>query len=449
MLAVPEQKSQAQLLASLPEKQRSEILGRLTEESAQGLKWDWNFWARPNQLAPAGEWLTWLVIAGRGWGKTRLGSEWVRSVACGSTPLAAGRFSRIAIIAETAADARDVLVEGESGILAVHPDAYRPHYEPSKRRLTWPNGTLGFLYNAVEPDQLRGPQHSAAWLDELAKWQQGQECWDMLQFGLRLGESPQQLITTTPRPIRLIKTLMKQPTTVITRGATIENKGNLPPPFFDQVVNRYEGTRLGRQELDAEILEDNPHALWARDQLDKLRVASKPPRMQRIVVGVDPSGTRGNPDSDKAADVGIVVAGVADGQCYVLADRTCNLTPAGWGWQCVKAFHEFEADRIVAERNFGGSMVEHVIRTADPRVSFRDVSASRGKWVRAEPVAALYEQGKVHHVGSFPLLEDEMVSFSADGLSDGVSPNRLDALVWVVTDLMLKPEVPRIKLGGY
>jgi phage terminase large subunit-like protein len=370
-------------------------------------------------------------------------------MACGPTPLAPGRFSRIAIIAETAADARDVLVEGESGILAVHPEGFRPLYEPSKRRLTWPNSCQGFLYNAVEPDQLRGPQHDGAYCDELCKWQYAREMWDMLQFGLRLGDKPLQLITTTPRPLKLLKEIMQQPTTVVTRGSTTENRGNLPPPFFDQVVKRYDGTRLGRQELEAEILEDNPHALWSREQLDKLRIPEKPKHLQRIVVGIDPSGTRGNVDSDKAADVGIVVAGVADGQCYVLADRTCNLTPAGWGWQAVKAFHEFEADRIVAERNFGGSMVEHVIRTADPRVSFRDVSASRGKWVRAEPVAALYEQGKVHHVGSFPALEDEMVTFSVDGLSDGMSPNRLDALVWVVTDLMLKPEVPRIKLGGY
>jgi phage terminase large subunit-like protein len=441
--------SKAELLSSLTAEQRRKIYQTYTEEELKSFEWDWlGFWSRPSQRPPPGDWLIWLILAGRGFGKTRIGAEMVRTWACGKTPMAKGRFSRMALVAETAADARDVLVEGESGILAVHPPAFRPIYEASKRRLTWPNGAMALLYNATEPDQLRGPQHDAAWCDELAKWARAQETWDMLQFGMRLGERPVQIITTTPRPIKVLKDIIERPGTHVTRGSTLENVLNLPHSFIKAVVDRYQGTRLGRQELNAEILDDNPNALWTRLGIDDLKV-DEPEDLKRIVVAVDPSGTKGG-DDEKGNDIGIVVVGLGrDGHGYVLADRTCNLSPAGWGRVAVQAYHDHKCDRLVAERNFGGSMVEHVIRTADPSVSYKEVTASRGKWIRAEPVAALYEQGRIHHVGSFPRLEDEMVNFTPDGMVDGESPNRLDALVWAVTELMLHGPVPTITLGGY
>lgn len=421
----------------------------LTKDQAKSAQWDWRFWARPSQLPPKGDWLKWLILAGRGWGKTRVGSETVRSWMCGKTPLSPGRFSRIAIVAETAADARLVIVEGESGLLRVHRPEWRPTYHTSKRQLTWPNGAIATLYNATEPDQLRGPQHEAAWCDELAKWQYARETWDMLQFGLRLGERPIQVITTTPRPIPVLREIIASTGTIITRGNTFENEANLAPSFKQQILGRYEGTRLGRQELNAEILDDNPNALWKRSQLDELRAKKDIPDLARIVVAIDPSGTRGDIDREEAADVGIVVAGRGtNGHCYVLADRTCNLSPAGWGKRATTAYHEFKANLIIAERNFGGAMVQHVIQTSDPKVPYKEVTASRGKWVRAEPVAALYEQKKVHHVGSFPELEDEMCAFGPDGLADDRSPNRVDALVWAVSELMVSG-VPVAPIQGH
>lgn len=435
--------SLAESLASLPEKQRNDALASLSDRQAGELLWDWKFWARSNQLPPDGEWLTWLVLAGRGFGKTRAGAEWVRSIACGASPLSAGSHRRIAVVAETAADARDVLVEGESGILAVHPHDFRPHYEPSKRRLTWPNGAIATLYNAVEPDQLRGPQHDAALCDELAKWRYARETWDQLQFGLRLGDDPRQVITTTPRPIPILREILSSETTVVTKGSTFDNRHNLAPSFLKQIVGKYEGTRLGRQELNAEILDDLPGALWTREAIDKARVGQAPD-LQRIVVAVDPSGTKG--ESDEGDEIGIVVAGKGvDGRGYILADQTCKLSPDGWGRRAVAAYHgrwsetpdRFKADRIIAERNFGGAMVEHVIRTIDRKVAFKEVTASRGKVARAEPVAALYEQGRVHHVGSFPEMEDQMCQIDASGYIGEGSPDRADALVWALTELML------------
>lgn len=410
------------------------MLKGLTKKQAEEILWDWRFWARPNQLPPVGEWLTWLILAGRGYGKTRTGAEWVRSVVCGKTPLARGTLGRIALVAETAADARDVMVEGESGILSVHPKEFRPLYEPSKRRLTWPNGAVGTLYNAVEPDQLRGPQHDGAWCDELAKWRYAQDTWDQLQFGLRLGDRPQQVVTTTPRPIPTLRQIMAAKTTRITRGSTHENRVNLAESFLQEIVGRFEGTRLGRQELNAEVLDDVPGALWTRAMLDGTRVKAAPD-MVRVVVAVDPSGTKGDGGGD---DIGIVVAGKGvDGRCYVIADRSCNLSPDGWGRRAVAAYSEFRADRIVAERNFGGAMVEHVIRSIDRSVSYREVTASRGKIARAEPVAALYEQGRVSHVGAFAQLEDQLCQMTGSGFIGEGSPDRADAAVWAITELML------------
>ena len=421
-------------LASLPGPARAEVLASLTEAQAEELLWDWQSWARPEQIAPGGDWLTWLILAGRGFGKTRSGAEWVRSITCGRTPLSRGTHSRIAIIAETAADARDVLADGPSGILSVHPKEFRPKYESSKRRLTWPNGATATLFNATEPDQLRGPQFDAAWSDEMAKWRHAQETYDMLSFGLRLGNDVRHVITTTPRSIPILREIIGDPSTVVTRGSTYDNRANLSAKFFAKIVAKYEGTRLGRQELHAEILDDLPGAMWTMAMIDAARVTVAP-EMQRIVVAVDPSGQG---DDGQGDSIGIVVAGLGvDGRGYILADRSCDMSPAGWGARAVDAYREFNADRIVAERNFGGAMVEHVIRTVDRNVSYSEVTASRGKAARAEPVAALYEQGRVSHMGVFAGLEDQMCAMGPSGYAGKGSPDRLDAAVWALTDLML------------
>lgn len=347
------------------------------------------------------------------------------------------RVSHIALVAPTAADARDVMVEGESGILAVSPPGELPAYEPSKRRLTWPNGAIATLFSAEEPNRLRGPQHGAAWCDELAAWGQDQETWDMLQFGLRLGEHPRVIVTTTPRPTPLVRELVGDPSTVVTRGSTYDNAPNLARPFLEKIRRRYEGTRLGRQELLAEILDDLPGALWTRRMFDEHRVAAPPRQMRRIVVAVDPSGTAGDPGED-ADDVGIVVAGLgADGRGYVLEDATVNLSPEGWGRAAIAAYHRWRANLVIAERNFGGDMVRYVLSSIDRAVPYREVVAARGKAVRAEPVAALYEQGRVSHVGVFRELEDQATQMTPRGYEGGGSPDRLDALVWALTDLMV------------
>ena len=381
----------------------------------------WRQIARPSQVAPDGDWRTWLILAGRGWGKTRTGGEWVHEqVEKGCR--------RIALVGPTAADVRDVMIEGESGILAT--GANRPHYEPSKRRLTWPNGAQAFAYSADEPERLRGPQHDAAWADELAAWRYP-EAWDQLMFGLRLGEDPRCVVTTTPKPTKQVKELAKADTTHLTRGTTYENLENLAPAFAEQIIRKYEGTRIGRQELNAEILEDIEGALWTRAMLDDHRTESAP-EMTRVVVAVDPAVTA-NEDSD---ETGIVVAGLGtDGHGYILDDLSSLLTPDGWARRAVAAYRSHEADRIVGEVNNGGDLVEVNIRTVDRNVSYRAVRASRGKRSRAEPVAALYEQGRVHHVGDYPKLEDQMCSWVPNtGLR---SPDRMDALVWAITELML------------
>lgn len=416
------------MLRSLPPQELERLLTTLSNEELASLRYAWPFWARPDQIAPEGDWRTWLILAGRGWGKSRTGSEWVRQKALSDV-------CRIALVGLTAADARDVMVEGESGILASHPDMERPLYEPSKRRLTWPNGSIATCYNASEPDQLRGPQHHYAWVDELAKFPAAQELWDQLAFGLRLGTAPQTVVTTTPRPLPIIKRIMADTSTITTRGATRDNVTNLAPGAVSALMERYEGTRLGRQELDGEIVDDVVGALWTRAMLDSGRV-KEAPQMARVVVAIDPSGTAGDEDDGDA--IGIVVAGRGvDGRGYVLADRTCKLSPDGWARMAVTAYHQFSADRIIAERNFGGAMVQAVTRQADRTVPFKEVTASRGKAVRAEPISALYEQGRVSHVGGFAELEDEMVLFTAAGYMGERSPNRVDALVWALTEVML------------
>lgn len=431
--------SPAELLASLPVAQRESEIARLRPQDREKLLHHWPFWARPAQSEPPGDWYTWLILAGRGFGKTRSGSEWVRSRVCGKTPLAAGTHSRVALIAETAADCRDVLVEGESGLLKIHPPEFRPIYEPSKRRLTWPNGAVATLYNATEPDQLRGPQHDLALCDELAKWRYAEETWDMLQFGMRLGDDPRQLITTTPRPIKLLKKIMADPKTITVRGSTYDNSANLAKTFLDQIKAKYEGTRLGRQELAAEILDDVPGSLWTRELLDKHRrpAGSKLPDMQRIIVAIDPAGkSQETAVSEGTAETGIVVAGVGvDGRGYVLDDQTCSLTPNGWARRAVAAHDLYNADAIVVETNQGGDMIAAIIKSVRDTVRVIEVTASRGKVTRAEPVAALYEQGRISHVGSFATMEDQMVLFTPLGIAGNTTGDRVDALVWALTEL--------------
>lgn len=411
----------------LPLHEREAELAKLSPKVRAALRWKWDFWARPNQLAPDGDWSTWLALAGRGFGKTKLGTEWVRGkVKSGSR--------RLAIVAETAADARDVLVEGPSGILAVSPKDERPLYEISKRRLTWPNGAVATLYNGTEPDQLRGPEHDAALVDELAKYRHAQETWDMLQFGMRVSENPQVVVTTTPRPMPLIRDILKDTTTVVTRGSTFDNAGHLPVKFLAAMSKRYQGTRLGRQELNAELLDDIPGALW---QAVNILLTVDPKDFSRVVVGVDPSGTAGDDGGNNS--VGIVVAAkyMAGDRYVVLADGTCDLGPAGWARRTVELYTEHKADRIIAEANFGGAMVESTIRTANRNVPVKLVTASRGKVIRAEPIAALYEQGRVDHVKGLEELEDQMLHMTSNGFLGDGSPDRVDALVWALTELAL------------
>ena len=421
--------SAAERLATLSPDERREQLN-LSDAEAGALLFDWSFWARPKQLPPAGDWAIWMIRTGRGFGKTRTGAEWVRS------QVESGDRSRVALIAPTAADARDIMVEGESGIMACAPPWNRPRYEPSKRRVTWANGAIATLYSADEPDRLNGPQHDAAWSDELGVWRHAREAWDMLQFGLRLGDRPQQVITTTPKPSPVIRELSERPDVTLTTGHTYENLHNLAPSFREAIVGRYEGTRLGRQELAGELLEDVPGALWNRQMIDSLRVAVPPESLTRVVVGVDPAVTSGE-DSDMT---GIVTVGRGeDGHAYILRDSTLRATPETWRHRVVTDYTELKADRIIGEVNNGGDLVEANLRTVDRSVSYKAVHASRGKRIRAEPVAALYEQGRVHHAGIFDELEDQMCNFTADArYSDSDSPDRVDALVWALTELMLE-----------
>jgi phage terminase large subunit-like protein len=419
----------------MSQERRAKLIRGLPPSAANALLYDWTaIWARPEQLPPAGDWRVWLLLAGRGFGKSRTGAEYIRA------RVEAGVSKRIALVGRTAGDVRDVMVEGESGIMAVSPPWCRPHYEPSKRRLTWPNGAMATTYSADEPASLRGPQHDDAWADELASWEYP-DSWNQLMLGLRLGRDPRVAVSTTPKPTKLIKELVeraKDPKDVrVTKGSTYDNRANLAAAFVEQIVKQYEGTRLGRQELWAEILDDVPGALWARSLIDRLRVKVAPP-MRRIVVAIDPSVTA-KATSDEC---GIVTAGFGiDGHGYVLDDLSGRMTPREWGTKAVVAFRDRQADRIVAEVNNGGDLVEVNLRTIAGQISYKGVHAARGKRTRAEPVASLYERGLVHHVGMFAKLEDEMSTW--DPTLTNESPNRLDALVWALTDLMLEPVVYR------
>jgi phage terminase large subunit-like protein len=421
------------------------VLATYSADELTALATLWELAGRRDQLPPAraggdGPWLQWLVMGGRGAGKTRTGAEWVRGIALGVMPFATEPVGRIALVGETMADVRDVMVEGVSGLLSVHGRWDRPQWEPSRRRLQWRNGAVAQCFSAEDPEALRGPQFGAAWLDELAKWRRGEECFDMLQFGLRLGAHPRQVITTTPRPVPLIKRLMADSRTAMTRAATKLNRKNLAPDFLASVVGRYAGTRLGRQELDGEIVEERNDALWTRAGLEGVHTNAAPP-LRRVVVAIDPPAA-----SHQRADAcGIVAAGIdGDDIVHVLADVTLSAArPTAWARAAVALYHRCEADAIVAEVNQGGDMVAAVIAEADGSVPVRKVRATRGKYLRAAPVAQLYEQGRVRHVGTFPALEDEMCAFGPDGLDGRRSPDRLDALVWAVTELALGPRAPQ------
>ena len=390
-----------------------------------------------------GPWTTWLVLGGRGAGKTRLGAEWVRALAQGIAPYADAPHGSIALVGETMHDVREVMIEGPSGILRAGPWSERPLWLPTRGRLEWSNGAVAQAFSAEDPEALRGPQFTAAWSDELAKWRRAEDAFNMLQFGLRLGPRPRQLITTTPRPTTLIKQIIADPRTAVTRAPTHANAAFLSPVFVSHVLERYQGTWLGRQEIDGEILENRAGVLWTRATLDACRVAAAP-ACGRIVVAVDPPGR-----AEKASSAcGLVAAGLHGELVYVLADESAaGLSPAGWAGKAIALWRRLQADCLVVEENHGHDMVRAVIRAEDPNVPVTPVHAQRAKYVRAEPVSMLYEQGRVKHVGVFRELEDEMCDFTPDGLSSGRSPDRLDALVWAVAALTFgaRPQ-PRVRM---
>jgi phage terminase large subunit-like protein len=399
----------------------------------------WPYWARDDQLPPYTDYRNWLIMGGRGSGKTRSGAEWIRALALGLYEPIVPRCQRIAIVGPTFAEVRMVMIEGESGLLAVHRFGPAPVFNPSKRRLTWPNGTVAELFSAEEPESLRGPNFDAAWCDELAKWKKGRDVWMNLQMALRLGERPQAVITTTPRATSLMRNLLSDKSTVTTHARTMDNYQNLADSFIDDMLTRYGNTSLGRQELDGEMISDDPDALFRREDIDKFRVR-KSPDMRRIVVAIDPPATSG----DKANACGIVCVGLGtDGRCYVLDDASLKrATPLRWAKRAVDLYVTRGASRIIAEVNQGGDMVRTILNQIDPNLPLRTVHATRGKAARAEPVAALYEQGRISHVGVFRELEDEMCS----KIGEGDSPDRLDALVWAVTELMLRKQAePRVR----
>lgn len=438
MLLSPERFAWCRAFAHSSLIEKLSFIATLTDEEALTLRYTWAAWARDKQLegieAPE-DWVLWLLLAGRGFGKSRVGAEqvikWARE----------DQHARMALVGRTAADVRDVMVEGESGVLACSHPRFKPKYEPSKRRLTWPNGAIATTYSADEPDVLRGPQHTKAWGDEPAAWKYP-ATHDNLMMGLRLGAKPQAVYTTTPRPTKFIKMLASLKTTHVTKGTTYENLENLAPTFREQVIGRYEGTRIGLQELEAAILDDNERALWKREEMIEALRVHKYPDLKRIVVGVDPSVNDGTEeDNHELAECGIIVGGLGiDGHGYLLDDKSLMASPMQWAREAVTAYHSRKADRIVAEVNNGGKLVEAVIRVIDKTVSYKDVHAARGKLTRAEPVAALAERGLIHHVGVFREVEDQMCTWQPGDKS----PDRIDAYVWTFTELM----VEQIKGGG-
>ena len=437
----PAGKSPAELLASLDGAELGAFLDGLSPNALAAMPWLWEVWAHPgHQLPPEGDWRVWVILGGRGAGKTRAGAEWIRAQVEGALPLSPGRARRVALVGETIDQVRAVMVEGESGLLACSPPDRRPDFRPSRNLLVWPNGAEAMLLSAANPEAMRGPQFDCAWADELAKWRRCREAWDMLQFCLRLGERPRAMVTTTPRDNPVLVEILEAGDTVVTRAPTEANRAHLAPGFVEALEARYGGTSLARQELAGELVLARKGALWTPQMIDEARVREAPP-LDRVVVAVDPPVSSG----EAADECGIVVAGLRqngepmDAEVYVLADLSCaGETPRAWAGVVAQAYRDFEADRVVAEVNQGGDLVEAVMRQIDPAISYRAVRATRGKRLRAEPVAALYEQGRVHHVGAWPELEDQMCRFGTSALQ-ARSPDRVDALVWAVTDLVIGP----------
>lgn len=434
-------RSGASWIASADAAVQEQFLNELDEGELLALPYLFDFWAMDHQLPPEGSWRTWVVLGGRGAGKTRAGAEWVRSMVEGAKPLDPGACTRVALVGETIEQVREVMVFGDSGVLACSPEDRRPVWESGRKRLVWPNGAIATVHTAHDPEALRGPQFDAAWVDELAKWKRGQETWDQLQFALRLGDDPRVCVTTTPRNVEVLKKLLESPSTVKTHAPTEANAANLATSFMAEVKARYEGTRLGRQELDGVLLADAEGALWTSDMLEAGRVDVLP-CFDRIVVGLDPAASAGA----GADECGIVVVGavtqglVQNWRAVVLADCTVQgATPSGWAKAAIAAMEQHGADRLVAEVNQGGAMVGEVLRGIDPLVPLKSVHASRGKAARTEPVAALYEQGRVAHVRGLDQLEDQMCRMTQRGYEGGGSPDRVDALVWALHDLMIEP----------
>ncbi|MGE4305870.1 MAG: DNA-packaging protein [Novosphingobium sp.] len=434
---------QLRILNKLTLEERREKLRTLSDTEREEVQTHWKLWARSEQLPPPGDWRTWLIMAGRGFGKTRAGAEWARAVA-DTDPQA-----RIALVGASLPEVRAVMVEGESGLLGVCPLRHRPEFEPSLRRISWPNGAQALLYSAGDPETLRGPQHSHAWCDEIAKWdnasQRATRAWDNLLFGLRLGEHPRLVATTTPRAVPLVRRLMEEAddALAITRGRTEDNRANLPDRFVRDIRRQFGKSLLGRQELDGELLDDIEGALWTRALIEQCR-ETEAPELVRVVVGVDP------PASSGGDACGILVAGrTEDGTAHVLADASVQrASPERWARAVARTAGAWQVDKVVAEANQGGAMVGSVLRAADIALPLKLVHASRGKTARAEPVAALYEAGRVRHAGTFPELEDELCGLVAGGAYQGPgrSPDRADALVWALTELMLgKAAEPRVR----
>lgn len=422
--------------ATVSLKKLKELFYDLSPKQVTNLFYDWGFWARPEQIPPEGEWRTWLILAGRGFGKTRTGAEWVRSLA------ESGKASRIALIGATSSDVRDVMIEGESGLLKIAPPWARPEWQVSKRRVVWPNGAQAFAYSADEPDRLRGPQHDALWADELAAWRYP-EAWDMALFGLRLGVNPRAIVTTTPKPIKLLKQIMEDPTTYLTKGTTFDNQSNLPKAFIDKILKKYQGTSLGAQELYAELLEDIPGALWSRELLSSIHISRAPDDLERIIIAVDPAVTS-HKDSD---ETGIIVIGKKGQKAFVLADLSVKKTPDLWIKDIVSAYQAYKADNIIAEVNQGGDLIKTLLHLHAPLLPLKMVRATRGKVTRAEPIASLYANNHVFHVGMFPQLEEQMSRFTGSRV-DG-SPDRVDALVWGLSELFLSEKEGSFQIWSF
>ncbi|MCH2093531.1 MAG: terminase family protein [Rhodobacteraceae bacterium] len=434
-------KSGAAWLASADAVLRDDFLNELTEGELLALPFLFEFWALDHQLAPSGDWRSWVILGGRGAGKTRAGAEWVRSMVEGSRPLDAGRAHRVALVGETLDQVREVMVFGESGLLACSPPDRRPTWSATRRVLTWPNGAEAHAFSAHDPEALRGPQFDAAWADELGKWRKGEAAWDMLQFSLRLGDAPRACVTTTPRNSEVLKRLLAASSTVVTRAATEANAANLAETFLEEVRARYAGSRLGRQELDGELLEDHEGALWTLGGLHE-GLVNEIPQFDRIVVAVDPPvSAKTSSDECGIVVVGACTSGPPQGwRAVVLEDASVQgQGPLGWAKAAIAARDRWSADRLVAEVNQGGDLVENVLRQVDPLVPLSKVHATRSKSARAEPVAALYEQGRVSHVRGLSALERQMTQMTLRGFAGQGSPDRVDALVWAITDLLIAP----------